>query len=76
MARTTDACPFVIGGASLYEEALPFATEIHLTHIDEDYEGDVYFAEDLSAFEEVESHPGQTEGVTFKVLRRIAPERA
>jgi len=31
LARTTDDCPFIIGGASLYEEALPLATELHLT---------------------------------------------
>lgn len=73
MARSTDACPFVIGGASLYREALPLATEIHLTRIDEDYEGDVTFPDDLSAFEAVESRPGQTEGVTFELLRRIVP---
>ena len=70
LARTTDNCPFIIGGASLYEEALPFATELHLTTIDEDVEGDTYFPEDLSAFEEVESRPGETPGVVFKVLRR------
>jgi len=70
LARTTDDCPFVIGGASLYEEALPLATELHLTTIDEDVEGDTYFPEDLSAFEGVESRAGETPGVVFKVLRR------
>lgn len=74
LARATDPCPFVIGGASVYEEAIPLATEIHLTRIDEAYEGDVYFPDDLSAFEEVESRHGDTEGVTFVLLRRIAPE--
>jgi dihydrofolate reductase len=71
LARTTDDCPFVIGGASLYEEALPLATELHLTTIDEDVEGDTYFPEDLSEFEEVESRAGETAGVMFKVLRRL-----
>lgn len=70
LARTTDPCPFIIGGASLYEEALPYATEIHLTTIDRDVEGDVHFPEDLSAFEEVESRRGETDGVAFRVLRR------
>ena len=70
LARTTDNCPFIIGGASLYEEALPFATKLHLTTIDEDVEGDTYFPEDLSEFEEVESRPGETPGVVFRVLRR------
>ena len=70
LARTTDECPFIIGGASLYEEALPIATELHLTTIDEDVDGDTYFPKDLSAFVEVESRAGETAGVVFRVLRR------
>jgi len=74
LARTSDPCPFIIGGASLYEEALPIATEIHLTTVDEDVEGDTFFARDLSAFEETESRAGQTPGVTFRVLRRMVSD--
>jgi len=70
LARSTDPCPFVIGGASVYDEALPLATELHLTTIDEDVEGDTHFPTDLSEFEEVEAHPAQTQGVVFRVLRR------
>lgn len=70
LARTTDSCPFIIGGANLYEEALPIATEIHLTTIDRDIEGDVRFPDDLSAFEEVETHRGESPDVTFRLLRR------
>lgn len=70
LARTSDECPFVIGGASLYEEALPLTTEIHLTTIDQAIDGDTHFPNDLSAFDEVEARAGETEGVTFRVLRR------
>ena len=70
LARTSDECAFIIGGASLYEEALPLATEIHLTTIDRDVEGDTHFPGDLSAFEEVETRPGTTQGVVFRLLRR------
>jgi dihydrofolate reductase len=70
LARSSDELPFVIGGERLYEEALPLATEIHLTTIDRDIEGDAYFPSDLSAFFEVESHPAEAEGVTFRLLRR------
>ncbi len=70
LARTADDCPFVIGGSSLYEAALPLATELHLTTIDEDVEGDTFFPADLSAFEEVKAHPAKTQGVTFRLLRR------
>jgi len=70
MARDTDPCPFVIGGASLYEAVLPIATEIHLTTVDRDVDGDTHFPTDLPDFEEVESRHGDTPGVTFRVLRR------
>ena len=70
LARATDECPFIIGGASLYLEALPLATELHLTTIDKDVEGDTYFPTDLPEFEEVESQAGETPGVTFRLLRR------
>ena len=72
LARKTDPCPFIIGGASLYEEALAIATEIHLTMIDEDVEGDTLFEQDLSAFEETDCRAGETPGVSFRVLRRKA----
>ncbi|MGB8331055.1 MAG: dihydrofolate reductase [Polyangiales bacterium] len=74
LARSSDPCPFVIGGASTYEEALPLATELHLTTIDEDVEGDTLFPRDLSNFEEVASHPGETGGLVFRLLRR-KPDR-
>lgn len=70
VARQTDECPFIIGGASLYEEALPRATEIHLTSIDEDIEGDTTLELNLEGFEEVERREGETENVTFRVFRR------
>ncbi|MGB5286750.1 MAG: dihydrofolate reductase [Polyangiales bacterium] len=73
LGRTSDPCPFIIGGASLYEAALPIATELHVTTIDEDVEGDTYFPSDLSAFEEVEIRRGETPGVTFRLLRRRFP---
>jgi len=36
---------FVIGGANLYEEALPAADKIYLTLIHQDFIGDAYFPE-------------------------------
>ena len=34
---------FVIGGAEIYTMALPIATTLYLTEIDQTYEGDAYF---------------------------------
>lgn len=36
---------FVIGGATLYEQALPYADTLYLTEIDETTEADCYFPE-------------------------------
>lgn len=71
LARETDDRPFVIGGASLYEEALPSATEIHLTRIDRDIDGDTFLHLDLTDFEEVSARPAEgDDDVTFLVFKR------
>ena len=36
---------FVIGGAELYRQALPIADRLHLTEVDQAYEGDAFFPE-------------------------------
>jgi dihydrofolate reductase len=49
----------LIGGAQLFEQALPLADELVLTEIDADFAGDAFFPHwDRNAFEEVqrESH--------------------
>src|SRR5262245_744515 len=43
LAREQDAEPRVIGGGQLYEQALPLATRIYLTVLDDDIEGDSWF---------------------------------
>lgn len=34
---------WVVGGATIYKFALPFADRLYITHVDGEYEGDVYF---------------------------------
>lgn len=50
---------FIIGGAQLYDAALPRADRILLTEIDADFYGDTFFPLDLSHWREVrrERHP-------------------
>lgn len=36
---------FIIGGAQLYEQALPFADELHITEVDAEPEADTFFPE-------------------------------
>ncbi len=42
---------FIIGGAEIYKAALTYADRLYITHINKEYEGDVYFPElDLNNF--------------------------
>ena len=53
---------FVIGGASLYQQALPMVDKIYLTRIHQDFEGDSYFPElDKSAWRETSHEDFQPE---------------
>ena len=36
---------FIIGGATIFEQALPYAQKLYITYIDEEFEGDTYFPE-------------------------------
>ena len=71
---------FVIGGAELYEAALPVADELLLTEIDLEVEGDVRFpAFDRTVFEEVSRDQHLSADGTsfaFAVYRRRPDARA
>jgi dihydrofolate reductase len=69
-ARQTDDEPRVIGGAAVYEAALPFATRIYLTEVHREVDGDAFFHLDRGGFREVARHAGETEGVEFVTLER------
>jgi dihydrofolate reductase len=69
LARSTDDEPMIIGGAQIYEAALPLATRLYLTYVHEDHPGDVFFPEhDPAQWREVEQREG--EGLTFVTLER------
>lgn len=36
---------FVIGGATIYKELMPYTTKMYITKINEEFEGDTYFPE-------------------------------
>jgi dihydrofolate reductase len=69
---------FVIGGASLYEAALPLAAELYLTQIHREFAGDTYFPVlDMSVWREVErvdidDDPQVTFKYSFLRLLRVA----
>lgn len=50
---------FVIGGAEIFKEILPFADRLYVTEIREEFEADTFFPEfNLSDWELIESTPG------------------
>jgi dihydrofolate reductase len=69
LAREHDPDPCVIGGAQIYAEALPLATRLELTYLDDEHAGDVYFPEfDPREWQETERRRGQA--VTWVTLQR------
>jgi dihydrofolate reductase len=69
---------YVIGGAEVYEAALPLAGELVLTEIDLDVEGDTFFPEwDRAAFEETLREEHMSEDGTrysFVTYERTRPD--
>lgn len=68
---------FVIGGARLYQEALPLADKLYLTHIRRSYAGDTFFPEvDFSQWEPVYSRflPGEPV-LEFVIYERVVKKR-
>lgn len=41
----TEGNPFIIGGASIYEQALPLVKTLYISFVKKNYTGDVYFPE-------------------------------
>ncbi len=74
LARVADdPMPFVIGGAQLYAEALPRVTHLFLTELDREVEADTFFPPLVAGeWREVKRVPGETPGVAFVDLERIA----
>lgn len=67
---------FIIGGAELFQQALPYVERLYLTEVDADIPGDTYLPEfDRSQWREVsrESHPADEKNdypYTFLVFER------
>lgn len=52
---------FVIGGATIYKLLMPYVSKLYVTHIDENFDGDVYFPEiDLNIWEKISEEDGIT----------------
>jgi len=70
-AYDIDEEPRVIGGASIYEAALPLATKIFLTEIHRAVDGDTFFPVfDRSTWSETERRKAETPDIEFVTLQR------
>jgi len=57
-----DALPMIIGGAQIYRLAMPRVTELFLTEVHREVDGDVHFPDlDRDAFEERSRQPAERE---------------
>lgn len=74
LALAGDAEPKVIGGGEIYRLALPRASRLFITWVDQDVaDCDTRFPEFRDAFTLVSSEPGTTPGVTFAEYHRNPP---
>lgn len=64
-----DACPMVIGGGTVYAQALPLATVLHLTEVHEVHAGSVRFP-DLDEAHWTETTRRSDPPLVFRELRR------
>lgn len=70
-AQGVEVMPFIIGGAQIYEAALPLVTDLFLTEVDRDVEADAFFPDfDEQDFQEESRREGETPGLLFRHLRR------
>lgn len=60
---------YVIGGRSIYHQSLPFADRLHVTHIHQTHEGDIYLDIDFDDFELKKEE--KKEDMTFAVYDRV-----
>ncbi|QDQ28087.1 dihydrofolate reductase [Chitinimonas arctica] len=75
-AAGTEEEVFLIGGATLYREALPMADRLYLTEIDADFSGDAFFPDvPYAQFKELQrdSHQGDDFAYSFVVYERNQP---
>jgi dihydrofolate reductase len=66
-AKKIDTEIFIIGGAQIYEQALPFVDRLYLTLIDDEKEGDAYFPAYENIFTKMISHEHRDyEGLKYR----------
>ncbi len=70
LKKLPDTDCYIIGGAAIYRELLPYAGAMELTEIEKDYEGDAHFPE-FSKEEWKETRREAREGYAFVRYEKI-----
>lgn len=68
-AKTYGKDIFIMGGMSIYKQFLPLVDKLYISHIEGEYEGDVFFPEYDRSEWEVEKEE-QMPGFLFRIYRR------
>lgn len=67
-----DESPFIMGGANLYKQLLPFSNRLYVTMVYRDFDADVFFPTiDRSVFREVSASPrftDETSGLDYSYI--------
>lgn len=69
-ARTTDLEPIIIGGSSIYTQAMPFVTKIYLTEVNLTVTADTFFIWNRNDWKEIFRQKGNAKEIEFVVLVR------
>lgn len=72
LAATFSPRTFIIGGARLLQEALPFAERLHITDIDFDVPADTFWTPDTTGFRLTERVSARSMGATFSTWERAS----
>ena len=74
--KDSDEENFIIGGATIYRLLMPMADKMYITHINEEFEGDVYFPQiDEKVWKKVSEEPGPDDGVNSFEYKYVIYER-
>ncbi|MDO8603862.1 MAG: type 3 dihydrofolate reductase [bacterium] len=68
---------FVIGGAQVYKEALPFVDRLYVTFVEEEFEGNIFFPEvDFTEWREIKNETRKADEKNLHAMRFAVFERA
>ena len=67
---------FIIGGATIYRLLMPMADKMYVTHIDKEFDGDVYFPQiDEKEWKVVDEEEGPDDGKNIFKYKYVTYER-